>query len=146
MNSKYPMKGNKFESRSNYQHHFMDDENKAESLSDLLNGSEVRGVRAAGPPGGPQGSGGAQHSLALPSLPCPAHGGCCSATASSAENSWLKEDNIKTWLVTATAVGRTPLCISFLGEKVSFSQPVNQPLTDENYPEWSLLEFAKLTT
>lgn len=49
------MKGNKFESRGNYQHHFMDDENKAESLSDSLNGLEVRGARAAGPPGGPQG-------------------------------------------------------------------------------------------
>lgn len=65
------MKGKKSESKGNDQHHFMDDGNKAESLSVLLSVSEARGMRAAGPPGGLQGSGGAQQPVALPSVPCP---------------------------------------------------------------------------
>ena len=69
VNSKYPMKANK--SESNDQHHFMDDGSKAENLSDFLNVSEARGARAAGPLGGPQGGGGAQHPVGPPSLPCP---------------------------------------------------------------------------
>lgn len=136
------MKGNKSESRGNDQHHFMDDGNKAESLSWT---SQRRGTREL------QDHQEVPREAAVlstwwlsPHSPAPARGGCSFATASSAESSWLKKDNIKMWLVTAIAVGRrTPVCISFLGEEVSFLQPGNQPLTDQNYPEWSLLEFAK---